>query len=195
MEQVRAEDLQELGDLQLRSLRSTDRVSVVFRNLSPRSRVSLVWLDYRGEGVHYGELGPGEEMRMGTTFLTHPWVLRRAWQEQEDHEDQEGQEEVFFRWHDNGKLRSVFEAERFAKKFCLDENDELRETMEDCLQGFRPLEVIIRPRYQTLSLLNSCLSHLTSHPGLTLASLTSLHLPRTLLDLLKTHLEISSLDI
>ncbi|MGH0165314.1 UNVERIFIED_CONTAM: hypothetical protein FKN15_048699 [Acipenser sinensis] len=33
------------------------------------------WLDFRGDPVSYGDIGPDDRLRM-TTYLTHPWIFR-----------------------------------------------------------------------------------------------------------------------
>ncbi|XP_053354919.1 von Hippel-Lindau disease tumor suppressor [Clarias gariepinus] len=58
----------------VRSLHSDFPVRVLFFNLSSRT-VCLLWINFRGDPVSYGNLEPHTGMRMNT-FVGHPWMFR-----------------------------------------------------------------------------------------------------------------------
>ena len=78
-----------LEELLLRSLTSTTRVKVLFRN-ECESLVRLLWLKYQGEEVDYGVIGIDGSRSMNT-FLTHPWVCTA--EDGEDDSDKDEDEE------------------------------------------------------------------------------------------------------
>ena len=153
-----------LEDLLLRSLTSITRVKVLFRNES-ESLVRLLWLKYQGEEVDYGVIGIDGSRSM-KTFLTHPWVCTaedgeddsdKDEDEEDDSERDEEEEdatkckEPFFQWPDRGKLRQVFEAEKFAQNMW-ENNEGDRTDLLHFLNGQARLSVIIRNKYSPLPL-------------------------------------------
>eukprot|EP00092_Neocalanus_flemingeri_P074942 GFUD01092766.1.p1 GENE.GFUD01092766.1~~GFUD01092766.1.p1 ORF type:complete len:225 (-),score=84.49 GFUD01092766.1:150-824(-) len=192
MDHLRLEDVEELGDLQMRSQNSRERVRVNFRNDTVNSRVRLLWLDFHGEEVDYGVLGPNESNQMNT-FVTHPWVIKRVQQEEEEQEA-EKEEEVFFKWPDKGKLRPVFEAQKFVEKLWQEDDDELLGEVQDFLNGQLRMNIIIRSRYTPPSLQRSALTVLTDQQGITLDTVSSLELPETLVEQLRAELLRRSVD-
>ena len=149
-------------DLPLRSLTSRTRVKVLFRNES-ESHVRLLWLNFQGEEVDYGVIGKTESILMNT-FLTHPWVCKAVAEEDDSEKDEEEEDarkfiEPFFQWPDRGKLRAVFEAEKFAQKMKLSRSD-----LQHFLNGQARLTVIIRNRYNPLPLVDYMVETLAKQP-------------------------------
>ena len=177
------EDLEELGDLQLKSQSSRDRVKVLFKNETYMGKVKLIWLNYQGDEVDYGLIGHSEA-RFMNTFLTHPWVCRLE-KEDDDAEEKEEQEEVFFQWPDSGKLRPVFEAQKFVEKMWQENDEELQNDLQHFLNGQLRMDVIIRNKYSPPSLVDYVANILTDQPWVTLDSVASLELPATLSKQLK----------
>jgi hypothetical protein len=165
-----------------RSLHSRDRVRVLFTNRTS-GPLRLLWLNYEGEEVDYGVVGPGSSEHINT-FLTHPWLVRRV---VEDEVQDEGQEdkEVFFQWPDQGRLGPLFEAGAFVEKLFPDENEEQLLEVQHFLNGLVRLEVVVRGRYAAPTLLRAALDVVGRRPRLTLASVHLLHLPGTLADLVR----------
>lgn len=58
----------------LKSLNSDVVTNVTFVNKT-RRKARAWWLDFRGDPVSYGDIGPDDRLRM-TTYLTHPWIFR-----------------------------------------------------------------------------------------------------------------------
>ena len=169
---------QEIEGLQMRSLHSRDRVRILFENKTSESRVNLLWLNFRGEEVDYGVLEPGETMHMNT-FQTHPWTVRTV--NQEDNEDEE-HTDVFFCWPDRGELRPVFEAQKFAEFLFREGGEEVLEHLQHFLNGTLRMSIQIRNRYNPTPLVDSALSSLVAHPGVTGDTIGFLELPKTLAD-------------
>lgn len=62
------EDVEEDGP---RSLNSKRSVQVKFKNASDKT-VELIWFDFKGKRVSYGQIQAGQSLGM-TTYVTHPW--------------------------------------------------------------------------------------------------------------------------
>lgn len=60
----------------VRSLNSRIPIRVVFLNSSPRVVRSL-WISFLGQPKSYGDVQPGDELKM-TTYVGHPWMFRDA---------------------------------------------------------------------------------------------------------------------
>ncbi|TSK42087.1 von Hippel-Lindau disease tumor suppressor [Bagarius yarrelli] len=72
-----AEDRQPLQQLPLvRSLISHLPAQVLFCNRSPRT-VQLLWINFQGQPVSYGQLQPHTGRKMNT-YVGHPWMFRDA---------------------------------------------------------------------------------------------------------------------
>jgi WD40 repeat protein len=72
--QLRPEDCSERS--KLRSLEHSIATIVWFVN-NTHEVLSLYWADYNGQETSYGQIKPGDNMRMDTYF-THPWVVTRG---------------------------------------------------------------------------------------------------------------------
>jgi hypothetical protein len=177
------EDLEEIGDLQMKSQSSRDRVKVLFKNETSKGQVKIFWLNYQGDEVDYGLIGHSEAMIMNT-FLTHPWVCRLE-KEDDDAEEEEEYGNVFFQWPDSGKLRPVFEAQKFVEKMWQENDEELQNDLQHFLNGQLRMDVIIRNKYSPSSLVDYVANILTDQPWVTLDSVASLGLPATLSEQLK----------
>ncbi|KAH3894195.1 hypothetical protein DPMN_018352 [Dreissena polymorpha] len=55
-----------------KSLNNDIRAFVSFVNTTNRN-VCLLWLDYKGKRVRYGDIPPGRGLLMNT-YVTHPWI-------------------------------------------------------------------------------------------------------------------------
>ncbi|MGH0175893.1 UNVERIFIED_CONTAM: hypothetical protein FKN15_005902 [Acipenser sinensis] len=67
-------DREEPVIVSLKSLNSDVVTNVTFVNKT-RRKARAWWLDFRGDPVSYGDIGPDDRLRM-TTYLTHPWIFR-----------------------------------------------------------------------------------------------------------------------
>ena len=184
MDYIGIEDLEELGDLQMRSQSSRDRVKVLFKNETTKGQVRLLWLNYQGDEVDYGLIGHSETMIMNT-FLTHPWICRLEKDDDDDTEEENEHEEVFYQWPDRAKLRPVFEAQKFVEKMWQENDEELQNDLQHFLNGQLRMDVIIRNKYSPPSLVDYVANILTDQPWVTLDSVASLELPATLSQQLK----------
>merc|ERR1711902_157182 len=146
---------EDLQDLELRSLTSRHRVKILFRNNSG-GPVRLLWLNYQGEEVDYGLIGRSDTMFMNT-FLTHPWVCISVDEDEEGNINKEDADEddkkPLFQWPDEGKLRPVFEAQKYAQKmFEASTNDDNKRTaLHQFVEGRLRLDVIIRTKHNPLT--------------------------------------------
>jgi hypothetical protein len=170
--------LEDSWDVEMRSLHSRQSVEVVFFNATPSTAVRLLWLDFSGERVDYGVLGPGDRIEMDT-FVTHPWVLERV--EQDGEEDQG--EEVFFKYVGDQptyggprevRLRPVFEAQKYSSTLAALWH---RHGIAD---EYVTLNVTIRSLYSPCSLLRAAATAVARMPGVNPDSLALLELPDTL---------------
>nr|QCH39001.1 VHL [Glyptosternon maculatum] len=60
----------------VRSLISRHPAQVLFCNRSPRT-VQLLWINFQGQPVSYGQLQPQTGRKMNT-YIGHPWMFRDA---------------------------------------------------------------------------------------------------------------------
>ncbi|XP_007259802.4 von Hippel-Lindau-like protein [Astyanax mexicanus] len=73
----KSEQMAEQEELQpLRSLHSLEPSFVSFQNRCS-CRAEAWWLDFAGAPVSYGEISPGQWLRMNT-YQTHPWIFRAS---------------------------------------------------------------------------------------------------------------------
>ncbi|MCB0222714.1 MAG: hypothetical protein KDI02_03400, partial [Anaerolineae bacterium] len=56
---------------------ASSAVDLEFRNESSET-IDVYWRDYNGEEVYYFSLSPNDLPYFQSTFVTHPWIIKRA---------------------------------------------------------------------------------------------------------------------
>src|SRR5690606_3081178 len=68
-----AQDGRCAAEQNLRSANSNTATSIAFFNRGS-APVSLFWINFDGNREHYGDVPPGQSLRLDT-YVTHPWVV------------------------------------------------------------------------------------------------------------------------